>query len=245
MNDDLNVLKQFLEIPVGSSDGVFDLFRQIPNMVFKGEKQKRFLYVKGFRQDKVLLVAHADTVWDKNYKKPFDSKQEVLFDDGIFRSVTTGCGIGADDRAGCAMLWLLKDMGHSLLVTDGEEHHQAGAAWLMSHNEDIAHEINRDHQFVVELDRCNGGDFKCYKVGTDEFRRDVAKETDYNDADNDKKLFTDITKLCKSITGVNLSIGYYNEHHSNEYLKVEEWKNTLDLCKRWLGREDLPRYILK
>ena len=39
----------------------------------------------------------------------------------FYRSGVYDEGIGADDRAGCAILWLLKDSGHSLLVTNGEE----------------------------------------------------------------------------------------------------------------------------
>ena len=38
----------------------------------------------------------------------------------------------------------------------------------MDHNKDIADEINHDHQFVIQFDRRNGRDFKCYDVGTDE-----------------------------------------------------------------------------
>ncbi len=240
MNDDLKVLKQFLEIPVGSSDGVFERFKQIPNADFRGEKQKRFLYVRGFRQNKVLLVAHADTVWDKYYKEPFTSKHEVIFHNGIVQSGTKGCGIGADDRAGCAILWLLKDMGHSLLITDGEEHGKFGSSWLMSHNRDIVDEINNEHQFIIQLDRFNGADFKCYKVGTPEFKKYIEDNTPYGDAGDDRS--TDICQLCESITGVNLSIGYHNEHYSNESLDLSEWENTLNVCRTWLAEKELPKF---
>jgi hypothetical protein len=240
MNDDLKVLKQFLEIPIGSSDGVFERFKQIPNADFRGEKQERFLYVRGCRQNKVLLVAHADTVWDKHYKEPFTSKHEVIFHNGIVKSGNKGCGIGADDRAGCAILWLLKDMGHSLLITDGEEHGKFGSSWLMSHNRDIADEINNEHQFVIQFDRCNGQEYKCYNVGTDEFRSYVKKKTGYGEPDLERS--TDICLLCETVTGVNLSIGYHHEHHSNEYLDLREWENTLNVCRTWLAEKELPKF---
>ena len=151
-------------------------------------------------------------------------------------------GLGADDRAGCAMLWLLKDLGHSLLVTNGEEHGQTGSSWLMDHNKAIAEEINRDHQFVIEFDRRNGRDFKCYNVGTDEFRAYVAEKT--GNTEPDRRATTDIVSLCRKIAGVNLSVGYHNEHHDNEYLNIAEWEHTLDVVQKWLSEGKLPKFSL-
>lgn len=243
MNNELKILKQFLEIPIGSSDGVFERFARIPSSIFRGQDQERFLYVRGDRSNKVLLVAHADTVWDKHYKGPFDLNHEVIFDNGIVKSGTPNCGIGADDRAGCSIVWLLKDLGHSLLITDGEEKGLKGSSWLMnsSDNSDIAEEINKEHQFVIQLDRCKGTEFKCYKVGTPEFKDYIKAITNYTDAGQTRS--TDITRLCKSITGANISIGYHNEHESDEFLNLKEWQDTLELCRRWLSEGELPRFI--
>ena len=107
-------------------------------------------------------------------------------------------------------------------------------------NSDIADEINNEHQFIVQLDRCNGQDYKCYNVGTPEFKDYIQRRTGYVDAGDDGT--TDIRKLCKVITGVNLSIGYYNEHCSNEYLHLGEWENTLELCRDWLAENELPKF---
>ncbi len=164
----IEVLRSFLEIPLGSADGVFNRFLEIPGAIYRGEGLERFLYVRGSRSNKVLLVAHADTYWDHEYGYDTAPTHTIKIEDGNITAVNEEFGLGADDRAGCAMLWLLKDLGHSLLVTNGEEDGQKGAAWLMSHNKDIAHEINHDHQFVIQFDRRNGRDFKCYDVGTDE-----------------------------------------------------------------------------
>ena len=242
MNNELKILTQFLEIPIGCSDGVFERFMKIPNAIFRGQDQELFLYVRGRRKNKVLLVAHADTAWDRYSEEPFNSKHEVIFDNGIVKSGTTGCGIGADDRAGCSIVWLLKDIGHSLLITDGEERGLLGSSWLMteSENSDIADEINDEHRFVIQFDRRNGTDFKCYSVGTDSFRKYIEQQTSYEEPD--RIASTDIVNLCQNIAGVNLSIGYYNEHESDEYLNVEEWKNSLELCRRWLSEMELPRF---
>ncbi len=236
----IEVLRSFLEIPLGSADGVFDRFLEIPGAIYRGEGLERFLYVRGSRSNKVLLVAHADTVWDREYGYDPGPTHEIKIENGEIKAVDDQFGLGADDRAGCAMLWLLKDLGHSLLVTNGEEDGQKGACWLMSDNKDISDEINHDHEFVIQLDRCNGRDFKCYDVGTDEFRSYVADKTGYTEPD--RRATTDIVTLCREVAGVNLSVGYHNEHGNQEHLNIAEWKHTLNLCCRWMAERELPRF---
>ncbi len=221
---------------------MFERFAKIPEAIFIGQNQERFLYVRGKRKNKVLLVAHADTIWDRHYEEHYSGNHELRFENGIISSGTNECGIGADDRAGCAIVWLLRDMGHSLLITDGEEYGKKGASWLESHKKDIADEINSTHQFVIQFDRQNGQDFKCYIVGTDEFRSYVAEKTGYVEPDRTRS--TDICVLCKKITGVNLSIGFYNEHTNEEYLVIKEWEHTLNITRKWLSEPDLPRFSL-
>jgi hypothetical protein len=238
----IEVLRSFLEIPLGSADGVFDRFLQIPGAIYRGEGLERFLYIRGARPNRVLLVAHADTFWDCEYGYDPGPTHEIKIEDGEIRAVNGNFGLGADDRAGCAMLWLLKDLGHSLLVTNGEEHEQRGASWLMSDNKDIAADINHDHQFVIQLDRRNGSDFKCYDVGTDEFRSYVAEKTGYTEPD--RRATSDIVTLCREIAGVNLSVGYHNEHHENEFLNISEWECTLNVVQEWLSEPNLERFAL-
>ncbi len=221
---------------------MFDRFLEIPGAIYRGEGLERFLYVRGSRSNKVLLVAHADTVWDREYGYDPGRTHKIKIEDGNIRAVNEEFGLGADDRAGCAMLWPLKDLGHSLLVTNGEEKGQLGSSWLMDDNKDIAEEINQDHQFVIQLDRCNGKDFKCYDVGTDEFRYYVAEKTGYSQPKPGSS--TNIRTLCRDITGVNLSVGYHNEHHENEYLSLAEWGHTLDVVKEWLSERILERFDL-
>ncbi len=40
----------------------------------------------------------------------------------------------------------------------------------MRNNQKVAEEINGTHQFVVQLDRENGQEYKCYGVGSKEIR---------------------------------------------------------------------------
>ena len=55
-------------------------------------------YFSGKRRDRVLLVAHADTVWDKEYMPDQDFKQSIRFNNGFYEGENAECGIGADDR---------------------------------------------------------------------------------------------------------------------------------------------------
>lgn len=253
--DDIELLLEFLKYPLGSGDAILKRFAGLPETTHSGKPThcvnpnnslEQFVYIPGKRDNKVVLVAHADTFWDKGWNQKHHAgtimEHELVVDENIIRSGTPDFGIGADDRAGCAILWLLKDLGHSLLITNGEEHGQLGSNWLMNSHPDIANGINKDHQFMVEVDRRNGNDFKCYQVGTENFREYINKRTGYVDAGRDS--YTDICTLCRDICGVNLSIGYKYEHHDNEEINIKHWQKTLGLCREWLNEPILPYYSL-
>ena len=214
---------------------VLEYFAQLPNAQYQnlGGKE-RFVYIPATRDNPVLLVAHADTVTETDFPT-------VLFEDGdIIRNADSEQILGADDRAGCAMVSILGQMlGYGILITDGEESGQIGARALMEHCPDIANEIQQ-YQFMVEFDRRKNRNFKCYDVGTDEFREYISVKTNYRD--DGRSAFTDICTLARSICGVNLASGFYEEHWAGEYLKKSDWLETLNLATDWLGEYDLPRF---
>ena len=245
--NELNVLKRFLSFPISSTEEIFEEFKTIKGHVFSEESnkgKKRFLYVEGRSENKVILVAHADTYFDIVYG--YSKKTNILLDEGdIWRAVDENGKpqlLGADDRAGLAMLWLLKDSGHSLLVTDGEERGRVGSTYLMNENFDISNAINLKHQFMIQLDRRNDRDYKCYDVGTYEFRNFIETQTDFSEPN--RSSYTDICTLCRDICGVNFSIGYMNEHGVNETLNISQWLNTYDILTKLLSKEYLPKFSL-
>lgn len=243
---DRSILLEFLNTPLDSPDDLFMRFSEIPGAVLReGDVQnhQRFVYGKGARNNKVLMVAHADTYWDSRYFLGNEGNrvtQDLYEENGAIYN--RNGGLGADNRAGCAMLWLLRESGHSLLLVDGEEHGQRGANWLMEENGDIAGEIQNEHSFAIEFDRRNATDFKCYYVGTDEFRSYLNARTHYTEPDRHST--TDISHLCRRICGVNLSVGYRNEHTPQEHIFVQEWFDTLNLCREWLAEPELPSFPL-
>lgn len=255
-NPTFEILEQFLHFPLTRTNEVFDFFRAaLPTGIYKKDGDgpfHEFFFYRGNREDKIAFIAHADTVWDFRWTHPHEFRglinaqqpeHDIRYDEKnhIFRSGTNAFGIGADDRAGCAMAFLLKDLGHSILITSGEEHEQVGSQWIMNspENRDIADILNREHQFLVQLDRRNGTDFKTYEVGTPDFIQYVRTKTGFTFQEGSR---TDIIHLARDICGVNFSIGYHCEHHSDEILSFDEWLHTLDLCKAWLGPIGLPRF---
>jgi len=240
--NELKVLMRFLNHSIWCSDQIFEEFMEAKDAVFHRNARstkEAFLYIPGTRKDRVVLVAHADTVWDEAYKGQ-RIPQKAILQDGIFRGSNPKAGIGADDRAGCAMLYLLRNSGHSILISDGEEQGRLGSQYLVNHFPELCTELN-SHRFMIQLDRCNSHDFKCYGVGTVEFRRFISEKTGYSEPNRNS--FTDIVTLCKRICGVNLSIGYYEEHTSSEYLILEEWLRTYQILSKLLAGP-LPEFTL-
>jgi hypothetical protein len=235
-----------------TDDQVFDRFYTLPNAFSDGVGLKRFVYVPGTRKDRVLLVAHADTVWPNMhevinlgyedgiiYSKNRYKEMEVTNRHGI-KVISRGFGIGADDRAGCAIVWALRNLGHSILIVGGEEQGCVATSILMN-TQWWRNELNTTHSFAVEFDRRGKNDCVFYRVGTTDFVEYVKSQTGYIPAQGS---VTDISHLCRLICGVNLSVGYYDEHRAEEKLVVDQWENTLAIANNWLSKKDLPCYPL-
>ena len=232
----LETLRFFLSMPLHATP-VIEHFAAMPNAQFHdfGGHQERFVYIPATRNNSVLLVAHADTVEETDYPT------ELLEDNDTIRNADPEQILGADDRAGCAMVSILGSMlGHGIFITDGEENGRIGARAVMERCPDLADEMQSRYQFMVEFDRRMSRNFKCYDVGTDEFRKYISAKTNYRD--DGRSSYTDICTLAKDICGVNLATGFYNEHSTSEYLNKSDWLETLHLAIDWLGEDDLPKF---
>lgn len=237
---------------------VLDKFQGIPGSFTDGRDQERFVYIRGQRDDPVLLVVHADTVWnfvesgdDSRIKLKYEnniistdnSKFEYIVSykhkNKIKKEKASGIGIGADDRAGCYIVWMLRSLGHSILITSGEEIGCVASNRIMK-SEWWQKEIAK-HQFAVQFDRRGSNDIVFYDVGTKDFVSYVEKETGYTAAEGTT---TDIRCLCQDICGVNISVGYYNEHTVKEILKINELEQTLKMSYQWLSKTGIPKFAL-
>lgn len=238
---EVEVLKEFLSMNLNDASEVFNKFKAIPNAeLYQGEHRgERFLFIKGTKEiDKLTLVAHADTVHSGEQKILSGTVNGIEYLFGKNRKV----GIGADDRAGCAILWLLVNSGHNILVMDGEEIGLRGARFLMNNYPEIVEEINKS-KYVLEFDRLSNSDYKFYTVPVSyEFERYIKENTRYSD--KLPGIYTDICELCQDVCGVNISVGYYNAHTPMEYINVNEWLQCLQIAKRLASQENIPDFSL-
>lgn len=237
--ENMQTLERFLNMPLSDGGEIFRLFSQLPGAVSASgpEKLQRYVYVPGTREDAVVLVAHADTVWDSAYGNPHDGV--LALHNGFFYSQNPDCGIGADDRAGCAMLWALRNSGHSLLVLDGEERGKHGARYLRTSNKQLFQELNR-HRFMMEFDwKGTGGCLYDQVDNTKVFQQHIAQRLGFQD--DRVKGGCDLQILCHKICGVNVGVGYHSFHMPQECLCVSEWENTLEKVCLFL-QQPQPRF---
>lgn len=235
------ILLEFLNMPLDRGDAILERFAALPGASFQqGPKPlQRYVYLPGTRKDRVVLVAHVDTVWDKAYNHPFSEEREALPEADILRSSHPNCGIGADCRAGCAMLWQLRNSGHSLLLVDGEEYGKHGAKYLRQSNRRLFQALNC-HQYMIELDY-QGTDCCLFNQvdNTKKFKYYIERVLGFADAH--AKGGCDLQVLCRRICGVNLGIGYHRCHTSKEFLVLSEWENTLQKLEVFLQKPQ-PRF---
>ncbi len=234
MNNCRETLLKFLNAPLDCGDEIFSRFAALPGaIVGNGDNSlERFVYIRGNRPDRVVLVAHMDTVWDKEYGRCFSEDRGVVLEDGIFKSTNPKCGIGADDRAGCAMLWELRDSGHSILVVDGEEKGKHGARYLRKNYRKLFRELNR-HCYMIEFDWAGIDSCLFNQVdNTKAFKRYIKETLDVTEGNS--KGGTDLQVLCRKICGVNLSVGYHAHHSVKEYLVLSEWESMLAKVSEFL-----------
>lgn len=235
LNESKEILIKFLSFPLESADSVFDCFARIPgaNYIKGNKEQERFLYIPGTRKDRVLLVAHADTVWDYQYKgKEFKQEIEVLWP--IIKGTNPASGIGADDRAGCAMLYALKDCGHSILIMDAEEHYKTSHNFLKKKHRKLFKELN-GHQYMLEIDLPKSGYCSSSRIpNTKAFERYIESSLNLQSSPAMERLGTDITQLCKKVCGINVSCSYEKHHTFNESINGDKWYETLCMLEAFL-----------
>lgn len=191
------------------------------------------VYVKGSRNDKVLLVAHYDTVWEA-------AKIKLETWGTMLVSAHSKIGIGADDRAGIAALWELRNSGHSLLIVPDEEVGCVGSSGVVQYHADKL----RDERFAIQFDRRGSRDLVYYDCQNPKFERFMKQNMPgFGTAQGS---VSDISVLCPAlgVAGVNISIGFEYEHTASEQLDVLDWHRTVMTVQQLLTKH-CPRYIYK
>lgn len=225
------------------SDSDYGLFKRLVSLKQAELQQAMAKYLKAkynnviFTKDylvaigdiPIALVAHLDTVFKTPVSKLYYDRQE-----GVLWSPD---GLGADDRAGVfAILKILQD-GYrpSIIFTTDEEMGGLGANALADRNCPIP-----GLKYMIELDRQGDNDcvfYECYCPEFIEYVESFGFCEQYG-------TFSDISFLMPGwkICGVNLSIGYEDEHSYSEILKVESLFSTIQKVETMLSEKEIPNF---
>ena len=173
----------------------------------------------------IALVAHLDTVFD-------DDGNERNY---IFRYFNGKMyhpdGAGFDDKAGIFSIFKILESGYlpNVIFTTNEEIGSLGAKKLI---EDFPECPFSDLRYLIQLDREKDYDCVFYRCENKEF-------ISYVESFGFVEAFgtsTDIKHICPvwDIAGVNLSIGYNDQHTENETLDITIMFNTISKVKEML-----------
>lgn len=160
----------------------------------------------------VALAAHMDTVFKIPPEKIYyDRKEGVLWSPD---------GLGADDRAGVFLIIKIlqnvkKNHKPTVIFTTDEESGCVGSSQLV---EDFV-ESPYDLKYIIQLDRRGQYDCVFYDDANEKFEEYVQKfgfKTNWG-------TLSDISIICPAwgISGVNLSVGYEDEHQEIETLHIQ------------------------
>lgn len=176
-----------------------------------------FLYAPG--KIPVLLTAHMDTV----HKNTVSDYYEFVMGNGNHK-ISSPQGIGGDDRCGIFIILMLIAAGYKpyVLFCEDEEIGCVGSGKFVKTK--YIDELKK-MKYMVQLDRRNDKDCVFYDCDNRDFVKYIEKVTGYEE---NYGSCSDISWLAPAagVAAVNLSCGYYNEHHLNEYVIIEEMLNT-------------------
>jgi len=216
-----------------------------PQATLKG---KKWWYIPGSLVENVTVVAHIDTVHDRNngpqkvwdYEKkemvespaPKKEREMYLYYDKKKEVFWSPNGLGADDRAGVHAAFHLYDTmlpKPNLLFLDEEESGCNGARDATMEGKDVL----KNSLFFVEFDR--RGVLECifYEDEPQPFRDYVAsfgliKETGTM---SDVGTLSRVLEIC----GVNLSVGYVDEHKQTERLYMKAFRSSVEVGRNLIA----------
>ena len=225
-----NDLKLFKNLLKASPEKLMRMLNRIlcgrySNLTYTGD----YLYAIG--DIPIGLVAHVDTV--------FPEPPEDIYYDREKGVMWSPQGLGADDRAGVfAILKIIQSgLRPTIIFTTDEEVGGRGAAQLLK---DFPECPIPNVKYLIQLDRRGTNDCVFYDCYNEDFITYV-ESFGFIEAFG---TFSDIAELCPAwdVVGVNLSIGYENEHTKYETLHLKPWMATIEKVKRMLKENDIPDF---
>jgi putative aminopeptidase FrvX len=237
----LELLEKLLSIPgcSGEEGEVSDwLMRRLEPIVDKLHKDDygNILAEKLYGPGKtILLSAHMDVV-----SSDINPNAMIIKKGNIWKRES---GIlGADDRAGVAMIThIIQELEDTsfkgkikIAFTTCEETGQIGANNIdKSFFNDISYAISLDRKNGLDIVTCSSAQKYC-SDGYGQFFEDQSKifMKESEGYRTTKGGISDLRVWSQlGIDSVNISVGFYYEHTSREYLNIEEWHTTLEFVK--------------
>lgn len=172
-----------------------------------------------------LLIAHVDTVWSSP-----PCEDEIIYDQEAneirLEASDEEKGVGADDRLGVAMIaLLLREFPNvGFLLTNYEEppnYNRRGQRGSEVAAQNLREELQR-YPYLLELDRRGINHFAHYGHINRKFEAFLTQNLP--EWGLLRGTYTDITFICPVVNrcGVNIAIGYYNQHCHDEFVKVDD-----------------------
>ena len=224
-SSELKTFEQLVQLSQQSLKRVVSNFlkKHYPRVV----ETKDYVFAEG--EIPIALVAHLDTV--------FSTPCEEVFFDNRHNVMWSPNGLGADDRAGVFAILQIVRSGlrpHVIFTTD-EEKGGVGAYQLS-----MIECPFKDLRYVIQLDRRGANDCVFYDCDNEDF---VEYVENFGFVWNYGS-FSDISFLCPEwgIAGVNLSVGYRDEHSEVEVLFVGQLLDTISKVTKMLQEKDIPKF---
>ena len=216
-NFELKTFEQLASLSQSSLKKVLASF--LPRHYSKVIETEDYIFAEGTIP--IALTAHMDTI----FKQP---PQEIFFDPAK-NVMWSPDGLGADDRAGIFAILQIIRAGYRphIIFTTDEEIGGLGAMSLATLDCPF-----KDLKYIIELDRRGSNDCVFYECENPKFNEYIEKfGFEYNFGS-----YTDICEFCPlwEVAGVNLSIGYRDEHTYGEVLFVGQMFSTIEKVKHML-----------
>lgn len=212
-NDDLILLEQICQLKQIS---LWKTMCEYLKTVYPKVKCTReYIHAEG--EIPIALVAHLDTVFAEPPKNIYyDERKGVIWSPD---------GLGADDRAGVfAILKIIKHglRPHIIFTTDEEKGGLGATQMTMVYKKPPFKEL----KYIIQLDRRGVNDCVFYECDNKKFTKYIESFGFVEEIGS----FSDVSILCPAwkVAGVNLSIGYENEHSVSETLHVNAMIATIN-----------------
>ena len=174
----------------------------------------------------VCLVAHLDTVFDKDRYK-----NKEIYVDHEHQIMWSPQGLGTDDRAGVFAILKLLKMGYKtyIIFTQGEEDGCLGAKALVRR---FPKSPWKKLKYILQLDRRGEQDCVFYNCDNPDFTEYVESFGFITDWGS----FSDISEIAPAwgTAAANLSVGYWDEHSYCERVALSWLEQTIEKVKKML-----------